>query len=281
MAISNFIPAVWSEQMLKSIDRKYVGVANCNRDFEGDILEKGNVVKICGLNPVTVSTYTKDSNLTAPQTLSDTLLELKIDQAKYFNFQIDDIDRTQASPKLMDYAVKSAASALADAADRYVFSVAAEASTQISMGAPDVSTIIDKMIEARTKLIRRGCVDAEDIVIEVSPDIAEYLFKAKMTSIGDNTELFENGCIGKILGCKVFVSNNIAIQQIDDEVCQHKCIMRTKRALSFAEQLSEVDAYRPELRFADAVKGLHLYGAKIVYQDEILAMCFNMPMIYE
>ena len=52
----------------------------------------------------------------------------------------------------------------------------------------------------------------------------------------------------------------------------HKCIARTGRAIAFAEQLSEINAYRPEKRFADAVKGLHLYGAKVVYPNEMVTI---------
>jgi hypothetical protein len=88
-----------------------VGVANCNRAYEGDIREKGAVVKICGVGDVSVGDYTKNTDMSAPQTLDDTLCELAIDQAKYFNFQIDDIDRAQSVPGIMNAAMKDAASA--------------------------------------------------------------------------------------------------------------------------------------------------------------------------
>ena len=54
MAISNFIPTVWSEALLQSLGKKYVGVANCNREYEGEIKEKGSSVKVCGVGSVTV-----------------------------------------------------------------------------------------------------------------------------------------------------------------------------------------------------------------------------------
>ena len=73
----------------------------------------------------------------------------------------------------------------------------------------------------------------------------------------------------KIAACKIYVSNNVVI----DENGFHQCLFRTKRAVTFAEQISEVEAYRPEKRFADAVKGLHLYGAKVVYPDEFMVLC--------
>ena len=118
MAITNFISTVWSESMLRALDESYIGVANCNREFEGDILEKGSRVKICGLDPVSVGNYVKNTDLDAPETLSDTYKELVIDQAKYFNFQIDDVDQAQSSPRLMDLAVKNAANELVKVAER-------------------------------------------------------------------------------------------------------------------------------------------------------------------
>jgi hypothetical protein len=271
MAITNFIPTVWSENLYQELDKKYIAVANCNRDFEGEIHEKGNTVRICGIGDVVVSEYTKNSNMNMPASLSDNVRELKIDQAKYFNFQIDDIDRAQASPKLMEVAMKNAASALANDADRYVFSLYAQAGSSISCDNTTVDNIVDLIIDARTKLFTNNVADPEDIVIEVTPEIAGMILKAKVSLSTDNTDVMEAGCIGAIGGCKIFVSNNVEIAT-GDSGCKHKCLARTKRAIAFAEQLSEIDAYRPELRFADAVKGLHLYGAKVVYPKEMVLL---------
>ena len=123
MAINHFIPTVWSESLHQALEGRYVGVANCNREYEGEIKNCGAVVKICGVGSVDVGDYTKNTDMTSPQALSDTVCELTIDQAKYFNFQIDDIDRAQCTPKLMDAAMRVAASGLAAAADSYVYSL--------------------------------------------------------------------------------------------------------------------------------------------------------------
>jgi len=275
MAITNFIPTVWSESLYQELDKKYVGVANCNRDFEGEIREKGNTVRICGIGNVVVSEYTKNSNMNSPATLSDNARELKIDQAKYFNFQIDDIDRAQASPKLMEAAMKNAASALANDADRYVFNLFGDAGSTIKCDNTTIENIVDLIIDARTKLFTNNVDDPEDIVIEVSPEIAGMILKAKVSLSTDNTDVMEAGCIGAIGGCKIFVSNNVSKVEGDKGI-EHKCLARTKRAIAFAEQLSEIDAYRPELRFADAVKGLHLYGAKVVYPKEMVLLDLNI-----
>ena len=111
MAIYNFISTVWSENLYQELDKQYIGVRNCNRDFEGEIKEKGNVVRICGIEPVEVFDYDKNIDMNTPSDLSDNYRDLVIDHAKCFNFQIDDIDRVQASPKLLGLAMKNAASA--------------------------------------------------------------------------------------------------------------------------------------------------------------------------
>ena len=276
MAISKFISTVWSENLYQALDKKYIAVSNCNREFEGDIREKGNTVKICGLGAVNVSDYTKNSNMSTPETLSDNVRDLVIDQAKYFNFQIDDIDRAQTNPRLMEAAMKIAANALADTADSYVYGLYSNAETTLTCDDTTAENIINLLIDARTTLFSKNVSDAKDIVFEVSPEIAGMILKAKVNLATDNGEALENGCIGSIGGCKIFVSNNI-YRVKNSEAVVHKCLARTKRAIAFAEQLSEIDAYRPELRFADAVKGLHLYGAKVVYPSEMVLLNLSIP----
>lgn len=273
MAISNFIPNVWSENLLGALDKSYVGVSHCNRAYEGDIRQVGSSVKICGVGAVTISDYTKDTDMDAPETLSDELCTLAINQAKCFHFQIDDVDRAQAMPSLMDAALKNAADALANTADTYVFSLYESAGNTITSASPSVENILGLLVDARTQLFASGVTNSDDIVIEVSPAVAALITKAKMLNCTDNSAVFERGCIGSMNGCKIFVSNNIAVDDDDvNHVKYHKCYVRSKRAIAFAEQLSQIDAYRPELRFADAMKGLHLFGAKVVYPEELVVL---------
>ncbi len=271
MAISHFIPTIWSENLYSALNKKYVAVANCSRDYEGEIRNCGSVVKICGVGNVTVSDYTKNTDMSTPQALSDTVKELTIDQAKYFNFQIDDVDKVQCTPKLLDAAMANAADTLSDAADKYVFSLAATAANIITSDETTVDNIMDLIISARQKLYEKNVSDSSNVVLEISPAVASLLYKAKINLSSDNAETLESGCIGSIGGCKIFVSNNVVSEE-DGSTTYYKCMMRTKRAIAFAEQLSEIDAYRPEKRFADAVKGLHLYGATVVYPDEMIML---------
>ena len=74
---------------------------------------------------------------------------------------------------------------------------------------------------------------------------------------------------------KLYVTGGIA-QDTENGKVYHKCFARTRRAIAYASQLSSVEAYRPEKRFADAVKGLHLYGAKLIYPKELAVVSINL-----
>ncbi len=277
MAIKNFIPTVWSESLLQSLDQNYVAVSNCNREFEGEIKEKGSTVRICGLDNVSVGNYVKNTDISTAQELSDNYTELVINQAKYFNFQIDDVDRAQATPRLMELALKNAAKAIAKETDTYIYNLFSQGAHQLVCSSSNGLDIINSLIDARTKLLECGVTDPSDIVIEVTPAVAGAIMKAKIDISTDNTDVLENGCIGNLFGSKIFVSSNITSEMMGDGLGYH-CLVRSKRAIAFAEQLSEIEAYRPELRFADAMKGLHLYGAKVVYPLELASLTITIPM---
>ena len=247
MAITNFISTVWSEALIRQLDHKYVAVANCNRDYDGDIVGKGSTVKVCSVGAVTVSDYTKNSNMSAPQTLSDSAATILISQAKSFNFQIDDIDRAQSSPKLMEMAMANAASALANVADKYVFSLASEATNANTITEESLTTsnIVDTIVAAREKLLANGVPGSEPTVLEVTPSVAALIMKAKILQSTDNSESLANGCIGNFIGFEVYVSPNIVTDATSGTM---KCFARTKRAIAFAEQINSVEAYRPESR---------------------------------
>ncbi len=273
MAINNFIPTIWSEHLYNSMKNKRIGAEHCNRVYEGEILGKGSTVRICGLEDVTISDYTKNTNMNEPQVLNDNYRDLVIDQAKYFNFLIDDIDRVQATPQLMELAINNTAVALANKAEWEIFNQYYRASHTTDCFETTPENVFNHILDARTKILEANVDCPDDIVVELSPRVAGFLYRAKILYSSDNNNILETGYIGNIGGCKVYVSTQIA-REIDDYTDTHHCLIRTKRAIAFAEQLSEIEAYRPELRFADAVKGLYLFGCKTVYPQEMVDMRF-------
>ena len=271
MAITSFIPTVWAETLNRSLNQEYIGVAHCNRDFEGEIKACGSTVKICGVNNVSVFDYSQGMELQPPESISNSVVDLQINRAKYFNFMVDDIDRVQKSPLLMSGAMQAAANALACEADHYIFSLFNKAGSHFELVRVDLENILNPLYTARTRLWEAGVSDFNQVVFEVSPAIANLLLKSKMLISHDNTALLETGSIGTLLGIPVFVSNNIYVS-LESDAERHMCLLRTRRAIAFAEQISQIEAYRPDQRFADAVKGLHLYGAEVVCPAEMVCI---------
>jgi len=270
MAITNFIPAIWSETLLKELDKEYIAVRNCNREFEGEIRKAGDKVYINSIGGINVFTYTKDTDMNAPQALDSSRRTLNITEVKAFNFQIDDVDKAQSQPKIMQAAMREAANALADVADKFVFGLHSQAlaTNIITKESFTHADVIDTLIAAREKLYQNNVNGNTDLVLEVSPAVGAQILKAKILQASDNESVLENGYIGSFIGFKIYISNNV----VKDASGYYKCFARTKRAIAFAEQLNEVEAYRPEKRFADAVKGLHLYGAGVIYPNELVVL---------
>lgn len=292
MALTNFIPTIWSETLWRELDKKYYAVGNCNRDFEGEIKNQGDTVKINGVSAVTISDYTKNNNFSGgPETLSDSTRSLVITQAKMFNFQIDDIDKAQQKPKVMQEAMSIAADGLANAADSYIYGMYGASGNTIGLDGSSntmfksqnnnvvaaaqitAATVVAKLLAIRKMLMENNVSADASVALEIPPAVWALIAEAMIDKKTNNDAITNRGYVGTFLGFDFYVSNNIAavtetVSSASKSV--YKCYARTKRAVTFAEQIKSVEAYRPELRFADAVKGLHLYGAKLIYPKECI-----------
>ena len=269
MAITNFIPEVWSAQLLASLKKSliFAGPGVANRNYEGDISESGDTVRITSISRPTVATYTKDSTTITPETLTDAQRTLLIDQSKYFAFEVDDIDMRQARSggALMDEAAVEAAYALADVADQYVAGlyVGVDSSNAISTTSITTAALaVSNLIALKVKLDTANVPQQGRYVI-IPPWYHGLLLGSDLFTRVDasgNSEGLRNGMVGRAFGFDVLVSNNCVNVTGDDWIVQ----AGYPGALSFAEQITKVEAYRPESAFSDALKGLHLYGAKLV-----------------
>lgn len=283
MAIENFIPQVWSARLLASLKKTlvYAQAGVVNRDYEGEIKEKGNTVKINSIGAVTVSDHSKNTDISAPETLNDSDQVLVIEKAKYFNFQVDDVDKAQQMPSVMDQAMQEAGYALADAADQYVAGLYTQCHSSNLLGTTGAPTSIATAAAAYEALVDLGVILTEANVPTVGrfaivpPWFYGRLQKDdRFVKAGTSTtdQVLRNGEIGQAAGFRVLQSNNVPN---DGSGAKYRILAGHPMAISFAEQINKVEAFRPERRFADAMKGLHLYGAKVVRNKAIAVGTFN------
>jgi len=277
MAITNFIPEIWSAQLLSSLKKSLVfagpGVVNSN--YEGEIQQSGDTVRIVSISRPTVATYTKSSTTITPETLTDAQRSLLIDQSKYFAFEVDDIDMRQAKDggALMSEAADEAAYALADVADLYVAGLYTAADTDNEIGTTSITTAalaLQYLVELKVKLDNKN-VPTQGRYVIVPPWYHGLLLQnTAFTSAADagTTDALRNGAMGRAFGFDVLVSNNVTNTVGDDWLVS----AGYPGAITYAEQINKVEPYRPENAFSDALKGLHLYGAKLVRPSGIATM---------
>lgn len=274
MAVTTFISELWSARLLNALEKTHVAVNLVNRDYEGDIRQQGDIVHINSIGEVTVRDYTKNTDITAPETLSTTDRELEISKAKYFNFQIDDVDAAQAAGDIMDNAMRKSAYALNDAADSYILetlALGADSANVIGGTAAVALTkenIYENIIKLRLMLDKQGVPNIGRTLVIPPEAYALILQDARFTGSGSQgEEALRSGYVGKIAGFDIFESNNCY-----KSGTTYTITAQVNSACTFAEQVVETSAYRPEKRFADAVKGLHVYGAKVLDGKQIAAL---------
>ena len=274
MAVTTFIPELWSARLLYALEKAHVATNLVNRNYEGEISNHGDTVHINTIGAITVKSYTKNTDIDAPETLTTTDQTLVIDQAKYFNFQVDDVDKVQAAGELVDTAMGRAAYALADVSDAYLHGViaagAAAGNTIGSAAAPvalTASNVYENIVKLKTKLDKANVPNTGRTIV-VPPDVHSLLLLddrfAKSTATAGQEALI-NGLVGRIAGFDVYMSNNVKTGTGTDtgKTPYFEITAQITDATTYAEQIIKTEAYRMESRFADAVKGLHVYGAKV------------------
>jgi len=340
MAVTYFQPEVWAAQLLSTLARSLVYGGIVNRDYEGEIANFGDTVHIPSVADPNVFDYTKDTDLTAVQALTDAELQMVISQAKAFNFQIDDIDLRQvrAGGALMSEAANRAAFKLRDVADKYLAGLMnVGASATNSLGLVDGTTatnVYDLMLVPASVKLDEADVPTEGRFIVVPPGVyGKLLLDARFVKANESgSNALHNGVVGEAAGFSIYKSNNgsggartgltattvsgaksltgaagvfmqsdigmgvtgtgigasckvasvnadgtvatldtnstasasVADIAITGATVSKAVIYGTKLGASFAEQIAKVEAYRPEKRFGDALKGLYLYGGKVV-----------------
>ena len=275
MAVDQFRPEVWSAEILTALRNKLVYASLCSRDYEGDIEQAGDTVHITSIGEVSTRAYTEHTNISWDE-LSDTQQDLLIDQKRYFAFKVDDVERKQALGGFVDEASRSAAYGLADNADAVVSAAmyAAVNATGNDYGAfvADKSdkNAYDLLVELRT-ILNRDNTPTDGRWVVVPPELYAVLLLDNRfidaSASGDGGAALRSGFVGRAAGFDVFESN----QTPDPTASTFAVIAGHPIATAYADQILETEAIRLQDQFADGVRGLHVFGRKVV-RAECLAL---------
>ena len=274
-----FIPEIWSGKLIENFYDATVLSAISNTDYEGEIRRMGDTVNIRTQPNITIRDYVKGQSLTVEQPEAPKL-QLLIDKGDYFACVEDDVDRIQSDVKMMDMWSKDASEQMKLKIDRRVLTdilpdigafnkgaTAGEKSASFNLGttgtpvALDKTNVIDLIVDMGTVLDEANAPETDRFLV-IPAKMAGLIKKSDLKDAsltGDGTTPLRNGRLGMIDRFTLYVSHNLNVASGKTSL-----IAGHKMGFTFASQMTEMESIRAESTFGNIVRGLQVYGYKVV-----------------
>lgn len=265
----NFIPEVFSKLLQAKFYKQSVLPAISNTDYEGEISGQGDKVNIRTVPAVTVADYTGTLSL---QELTTQNIELLVDRAKSYNFKIDDVLQAQGDINLLQEASKDAAESMRVAVETDVLSNVVTGATTIgSQSSISASNILTNILTMAKQLDELN-IPEEGRFLVLSPEFISLLKQSELRQAyltGDGTSPLRNGKVGMVDRFNVYQSNMLYTPGSGSDSGYTHVLAGHPKAISFASQFTNTETVRLESTFGDAVRGLKVYGSKVVVPDAL------------
>jgi len=267
MAIDNFIPEVWAAGVTQSFIANQVVIPTLNNAFTGDVVA-GNKVHIINATTPTIVDYAGAGRTISAEALNDTEVLLDIDQEKAFSVNVDDVDRVQASSEFAPW-VDSAGRALAEDAEDYLLDIMLNNSTDANAGGAGVTDGATALaaIRAIRKEMSAAKVPAAGRYLAVNPDMADLLLSGLSdVSVAGSGDELRNGEIARLFGFTVVESPLLQ----PGGVARPTAIGYHEAMVGFVSQVQSLESLRNPTKFADIVRGLNVYGGKVIKSEAVV-----------
>ena len=299
---SYFLPAIYSKKVLNFFRKASVVEAITNTDYAGEISAYGDSVNIIKEPVISVYDYTRGQDTTQTK-LTDQELSLVVDSAKAFKFIVDDIETKMSHVNFKEVASSSAAYALKDSFDAAVLAtmfsgvsssspdhvLGSDNATDLAAGTFDGTGNLDigfgssehdpiDVLARMARLLDEQNVPEEGRWFVAGPDFYEVLGQAssKLLSVDFNAGQgsIRNGLVssGKLRGFDMYKSNNIAATSN----AAGKCLGGHISSTATAQTIVSTEVIRDPSSFGDIVRGLHVYGAKVLRGEALVSAFYGI-----
>jgi len=265
----NFIPEVFSKLLQAKFYKKSILPAISNTDYEGEISGQGDKVVIRTVPHVTINDY---AGSITTQELTTSKVEMLIDKSKYYSFKLDDVLAAQSDINLVEDASTDAAESMRIAVETDVLASAITGATTIGSQATITAANILSNILALSKTLDELNIPEEGRFIVLSPEFISLLKQSELRQAyitGDATSPLRNGMVGMVDRFNVFQSNMLFTAASGADNGYTHVLAGHPKALSFASQFTNTETVRMESTFGDQVRGLKVYGSKVVTPDAL------------
>lgn len=288
----NFIPEIWSGKLIENFYDATVLAAISNTDYEGEIRNMGDTVNIRTTPEITIKTYVKGQTLSV-ENPDKPKIQLLIENGEYFACIEDDVDKVQSDIQLMDTWSKDASERMKIKIDQRVLTdilpgisalnkgaSAGRISGNINLGttatpaaltkdgvAASSIAVIDYLVDMGTVLDEANCPEGDRFVV-IPAKMAGMIKKSDLKDAsltGDGTSILRNGRIGMIDRFTVYMSHNLNVAAGG----KFSLIAGHKMGFTFASQMTEMETIRSETTFGNIIRGLQVYGYKVVKPEAL------------
>jgi hypothetical protein len=288
----NFIPEIWSGKLIQNFYDATVLGAIANTDYEGEIKGQGDTVNIRTIPNITIRDYVKGQSLTV-ENPDKPKVQLLIDKGEYFACVEDDIDKVQSDIKLMDMWSKDASEQMKIKIDQRVLTdmlvdvaaankglTAGEQSAAFNLGTTGspltvtkdgsggTASVLDLIVDMGTVLDEAN-VPEQDRFLVIPARMAGLIKKSELKDAsltGDSASPLRNGRLGMIDRFTLYVSHNLKVTSST----KYHIVAGHKMGFTFASQMTEMETIRSETTFGNIIRGLQVYGYKVVKPEALL-----------
>jgi hypothetical protein len=287
---AGFIPEIWSGKLVEKLYASTCFGEIANTDYSGEIQNKGDTVQIRTVPSITIKDYEIGGGLTYEKPTSDKV-ELQINKAKYFAFEVNDIDKYQADIKLMDEFSNDGGEQMKIAIDTDImarhYADAAAANAGDAAGVKTASYNMGKVntpVQITKANVLDALVDCGSVLDEQNvPETGRWIVLPAWMSgmlkksdlkdasiMGDAQSVFRNGKLGTLDRFTVYISNNMSV--VDDVTAAKKAtniMFGHKKALTFASQMTQMETLPNPQDFGKLIRGLNVYGSKVIDKNAL------------
>lgn len=274
-ALTEFDSTVLSANVLTGLNETLIWADEriATRDYEGEIRGKGSTVRVNTLAPVSITDYEPNTDMTAPETLSASSVDIVVDQFKAFHFQVDNVDEAFGAAGVAEKSAEGAGRSLAEVEDAHL-------ATTLQAGITGAARVVGsnanpvevydaqtayKALQALGVKLTRQKVARNGRWVVLPPELEAALLSEGNFVRNDQEPLY-SGELGQAAGFHL-LSTSVGFSDSANAV--HQVVAGVPGGFAAVGAINETEIYKPELRFATAIKGLYVFGAKIVAPDRL------------
>jgi hypothetical protein len=309
----SFIPTLWSGKLLAKFYQNTMLSEIMNTDYEGELKNKGDTIRIRTAPSITINDYTGAGSTLATEVPVPIFQDMQVNKAKYFSVQTNDVLAQQADMDLMNMFTEDAAKQLKIAIEDEVFfntfvtngpaaanagATAGAISANYNLGTDLAPVAVSGAASAgllNTILAMSAALDEQNVpedgrFLVISPFDRQILMQTNIAQAyftGDSSSIIRTGKIGMLDRFTVYVSNLLPKgaaakalvpglsatsggATLTDALARRTMVAGTKHACSFAMTISKTEPLRNQTDFGDIVRGLAVYGRKVVKNEALI-----------